>query len=600
MDSKRTFTALGPEGSNGVSPHSSGPGGPEPTQPRQQAPDVRHLPRTTAPCQHSAPIEFGGNPARRHLPISPDRCDDGRKILRDGLRIPADDRSQRRTAFPGPPVSSGSVRGTSHFGFDKDGKPLADSALPANLTADWLEQEENAGKPFPSYARLLPLRGRAEADSRHSWTVDFAARRAKAHDEMLPVLAQAAETKGEVIELKEKLKRLRKSKASDGELAPLVGKINEKEKAARALEAQAAGIDAAVFDLKVGNPTETVLASGTRETGTYDPRRGWPTRLSVFEPAWTTPLLDTIYTRSATGRITRADTEAPEGDLDYAYDYAGRLLSAANFSGLPDFSQSFAYDAAGRMRQNSRVGAYSYTPGGPFHAPDAIALTGGGTLGLVYDANGNMLAGLDGKVMEYDGENRPLGGALGAKKTCYVYGAGGARLMKIEDIPAAIACPSPAFVPPGATVYFGPMELRGFDTLTEEVVAYPHPSVRIVDGVESYLHRDALASVRAVTGADGAADETAVYRPFGEQQEWVLDVAAAGESKGFVGERYDADAGLQFLNADMTSSPAPRRPIRSRVARATTKSPGTAAVMSLSLRWAMATMRSLISTTARI
>lgn len=143
----------------------------------------------------------------------------------------------------------------AHFGFDKDGKPLADSALPANLTADWLEQEENAGEPFPSYARLLPLRGKMEADSRYSWTIDFAARRAKAREEMQPILAQAAETKAEVIDLKEKLKRLKKLKTSDAEVAALIGKINEKEKAARELEAQAAAIDAAVFDLKAVNPS---------------------------------------------------------------------------------------------------------------------------------------------------------------------------------------------------------------------------------------------------------------------------------------------------------------------------------------------------------
>jgi hypothetical protein len=66
-----------------------------------------------------------------------------------------------------------------------------------------------------------------------------------------------------------------------------------------------------------------------------------------------------------------------------------------------------------------------------------------------------------------------------------------------------------------------------------------------VNGVASFLHRDALSSVRAVTGAGGGVAETAVYRPFGEQQERVLDASAAGEDKGFIGERYDADAGLR-------------------------------------------------------
>ena len=39
-----------------------------------------------------------------------------------------------------------------------------------------------------------------EADSRYCWTIGFAARRAKAREEMQPILAQAAETKAEVID----------------------------------------------------------------------------------------------------------------------------------------------------------------------------------------------------------------------------------------------------------------------------------------------------------------------------------------------------------------------------------------------------------------
>jgi len=72
---------------------------------------------------------------------------------------------------------------------------------------------------------------------------------------MQPILAQAAETKAAVIDLKEKLKRLKKLKTSDAEVAALIGEISEKEKAARELEAQAAAIDAAVFDLKAVNPS---------------------------------------------------------------------------------------------------------------------------------------------------------------------------------------------------------------------------------------------------------------------------------------------------------------------------------------------------------
>ena len=146
----------------------------------------------------------------------------------------------------------------AHFGFAPDGTVLADTALPAILTADWQADEANAGKPFPSYARMLQHHGKPEGTSRYSWTVDFAARRAKARVEMQPLLEQAAQIKAAVVDVKEQLKRLKKDKASDSELLALTTQILEKEKTARDLETQAGDIDAAVFDLKAVNPTAVV------------------------------------------------------------------------------------------------------------------------------------------------------------------------------------------------------------------------------------------------------------------------------------------------------------------------------------------------------
>ena len=146
----------------------------------------------------------------------------------------------------------------AHFGYAPDGSVLADDALPAILTADWLADEVNAGKSFPSYARMLQHHGKPEGASRYSWTVDFSACRATARAEMQPLLNDAAQIKAEVVDLKEKLKRLKKGKASDAELLALTTEIQEKEKAARDLETQAADIDAAVFDLKAVNPTAVV------------------------------------------------------------------------------------------------------------------------------------------------------------------------------------------------------------------------------------------------------------------------------------------------------------------------------------------------------
>ena len=49
-------------------------------------------------------------------------------------------------------------------------------------------------------------------------------------------------------------------------------------------------------------------------------------------------------------------------------------------------------------------------------------------------------------------------------------------------------------------MYLGPVEIRGFGTPGESVIAYPHPQVRIANGVTEFLHRDALNSVRATSG----------------------------------------------------------------------------------------------------
>jgi len=40
-----------------------------------------------------------------------------------------------------------------------------------------------------------------------------------------------------------------------------------------------------------------------------------------------------------------------------------------------------------------------------------------------------------------------------------------------------------------------------------------------------------------------------VYHPFGELSEWLTSPALTEETKGFIGERFDEDSGLQYLNA---------------------------------------------------
>ncbi|NOU40221.1 MAG: N-6 DNA methylase [Methylotenera sp.] len=146
----------------------------------------------------------------------------------------------------------------AHFGFDTNGDILDDSLLPIKLTEGWLASEENAGKAFPSYARMLQHCGKPEGESRYSWTIDLVAKRAKAREEMQPLLDDTTRIKDKVIDLKEQLKRLKKEKASAETLLKIEIDIQENEKAAHELENKAANIDAAVYDLKAVNPNAVI------------------------------------------------------------------------------------------------------------------------------------------------------------------------------------------------------------------------------------------------------------------------------------------------------------------------------------------------------
>jgi len=146
----------------------------------------------------------------------------------------------------------------AHFGFGTNGEVLDDAHLPASLTESWLADESNAGKPFPSYARLLPNRGKKSAESPYSWTVDFAARRKQARMEMQPHIEESERIKAQVVLLKEKLRALKKSDAKDVALEAFETNIKEQEKAARDSQNRADAIAATVFDLKAVNPNVVV------------------------------------------------------------------------------------------------------------------------------------------------------------------------------------------------------------------------------------------------------------------------------------------------------------------------------------------------------
>jgi len=142
----------------------------------------------------------------------------------------------------------------AHFGFGVKGEVLEDAALPTSLLGDWHEREGNREKRFPSFARMFKQRSGPSRDSDFSWTVDFVARRKKAHEDMAPLVAENQKYNDQIIALKERIAQQKKADSLDTRIANYREKLAFAERAAREAQAKVDNIDAAVYDLKAVNP----------------------------------------------------------------------------------------------------------------------------------------------------------------------------------------------------------------------------------------------------------------------------------------------------------------------------------------------------------
>lgn len=132
---------------------------------------------------------------------------------------------------------------------------MDDGDLPASLLQLIAESEpDGESSPFPSFARLLPVRGTPAGESPLSWTLDVEARRAKAREAMAPHLKEAERQRSQAIHWRTRVSALRREKAADAELEAALRYLSAAEREAREAQARADAIDAAVFDLKAVNP----------------------------------------------------------------------------------------------------------------------------------------------------------------------------------------------------------------------------------------------------------------------------------------------------------------------------------------------------------
>src|SRR5262249_55725996 len=146
----------------------------------------------------------------------------------------------------------------AHFGWGPLFDTLDDAALPGTLVDDWRTKDGNFDERFPTFARLLPQYGTSEAEGDFSWTVDFAARRAKAREDMAQHLAEVERLKNQSVALKGQIAALKKANAPHEKIDACRDQVLTYERLAREAQAKADAIDAAAFDLKAVNPRARV------------------------------------------------------------------------------------------------------------------------------------------------------------------------------------------------------------------------------------------------------------------------------------------------------------------------------------------------------
>jgi RHS repeat-associated protein len=280
-----------------------------------------------------------------------------------------------------------------------------------------------------------------------------------------------------------------------------------------------------------GQTKSISYANGVTTEFTYSPSRRWLTRVTTKKG--TTVLMDNQYTRNAIGQITAITGLTPSDNWVYTYTTDGfnRLASADNL-GNNALDENYSYSINGNLTSRTRMGSYTYP------APTAVrphAATQIGAKSIAYDANGNMVS--DGtRTLVWDRSNQLASVTQGGSAVTFSYGPDGSRVMK-----------NWAF---GKTLYAGAdIEIDRTTPGAEVYTYYPHPDIKIVTtaaGVTSkyFLHRDHLASVRLVTNVAGNVAEQTSYAAYGETANPAMQT-----KKGYIGERFDVETGLMYLNA---------------------------------------------------
>ena len=272
-------------------------------------------------------------------------------------------------------------------------------------------------------------------------------------------------------------------------------------------------------------------ANGTATTKTYSPTRGFLTDIDTV--AGSTTIQDLHYTLDPAGIATQVTSPFANEGWSYAYDDLYRMTTSTNLSDSNQ-SQTFSYDAIGRITSNSRIGIYTY-PNVGLGRPHAPATAGSNTYS--YDNNGNLETGA-GRTLTWDANNRIKQAAVASTTVAFLYDGAGTRLKKSTSSSNSLYPFGDDYQIVGGIVTKY-LKMEGLGAIARRVGSGG-------SGQTFWQHTDRLGSIQAITDGSGALVQRRTYRPYGEK---IADSTGHVESEGWIGERNDAETGLQFLHA---------------------------------------------------
>lgn len=276
----------------------------------------------------------------------------------------------------------------------------------------------------------------------------------------------------------------------------------------------------------------------------------WSTTTATF--TYTPPacagavaIQDISYTYDANGNIitlTDCSATAAQKTVFYAYDDLNRLLTASTTAATSTaYSHTYAYDMLGRLTSmaTGTTATYTYAETGYAnpHAPTSV-----GGLSYTYDQSGNVTA-IGSLDYTWDYRNRIASAEkLAGGFTTFGYDHQNQRTFKAAGT-ATTSYPSRFYT-------FASTTLTA--TTTKSVYAPDGTLLATIQGsgtstaTTTYDHADHLGGTNVVTNPNQSISQTLDYYPYGSER---ISSGTNATDRHYIGERFDEDSGLNYLNA---------------------------------------------------